>query len=108
LARNFYHSPLNPAAIDDPYDYNRDGLVNGTDQIIARNSQTNPLTMLRLIAAPAAEAGVKEASAEEPDLLDLSTAELNWLYELQQMNHRDAKRTSPAEAVVDELLATYW
>ena len=37
-----------------------------------------------------------------------SPAELNWLYELQQMNHRTAKRTSPAEAAVDELLATYW
>ena len=46
--------PLNPAAIDDPCDYNRDGLVNGTDQIIARNNQTNPLTMLRLITAPTA------------------------------------------------------
>ena len=54
MARNFLHGPLNPAAIDDPCDYNRDGLVNGTDQIIARNNQTNPLTMLRLITAPTA------------------------------------------------------
>ena len=52
MARNFQHGPLNLAAIDDPCDYNRDGLVNGTDQIIARNNQTNPLTMLRLITAP--------------------------------------------------------
>ena len=44
LARNFYHGVLDPAAINDPYDYNRDGLVNATDQIIARNHQTNPLT----------------------------------------------------------------
>jgi hypothetical protein len=42
------------------------------------------------------------------DDLEPSAAELNWLYELQQMNHRTAKRTSPAEAAVDKLLATYW
>ncbi len=52
VARNFRHGALNPATIDDAYDYNRDRLVNGTDQVIARSNQTNPLSMLRLIAAP--------------------------------------------------------
>jgi hypothetical protein len=105
MARNFYHGALDPAAIDDPYDYNRDGLVNGTDQIIARNNQTNPLSMLRLIAAPAVEA---KAAATDSNLLQPSAAELNRLYELQQMNTRSTKRTSPAKAAVDKLLATYW
>ena len=41
-ARNFVHGPLNPALVTDPFDYNRDRLVNGTDQIIARNNQTSP------------------------------------------------------------------
>ena len=31
-------SEASGAAIDDLYDYNRDGLVNGTDQIIARHA----------------------------------------------------------------------
>ena len=53
---------MNRAAVDDLYDYNRDGLVNGTDQIVARSHQTNPLTMLRLITAPAADAVLKQAS----------------------------------------------
>ena len=63
--------------------------------------------MLRLITAPPVEAGVKQASAEDSDLRTVA-AELNWLYELQQMNRRSTKRTSPAEAAVDKLLATYW
>ncbi|KKL14914.1 hypothetical protein LCGC14_2510880, partial [marine sediment metagenome] len=37
--RNFQHSPLNPAAIDDPYDFNRDQLVNGTDRILAQPNE---------------------------------------------------------------------
>ncbi len=49
-ARNFQHGAVDHASIDDPYDYNRDGLVNGTDQMIARENQTNPLTMLKLLA----------------------------------------------------------
>ena len=66
MARNFLHGPLNLAAIDDPYDYNRDGLVNGTDQIIARDHQTNPLSMLRLITAPAVDAVLKGESIRCP------------------------------------------
>ncbi|HYW81365.1 MAG TPA: retropepsin-like aspartic protease, partial [Thermoguttaceae bacterium] len=36
VARNFPHSLLDLAGIEDRYDYNRDRLVNGTDQILAR------------------------------------------------------------------------
>ena len=35
-------------------------------------------------------------------------AELNWLYELQQMNARNSKRGVATAAAVDALLATYW
>jgi hypothetical protein len=41
-----------------------------------------------LIAAPAAGDGMKEAAVEDSDPLEPSAAELNWLYELQQMNTR--------------------
>ena len=54
MARNSLHGPLNLAAVDDPCDFNRDRMVNATDEIIARNNQTNSLTMLRLITAPTA------------------------------------------------------
>ncbi|KKL97119.1 hypothetical protein LCGC14_1837670, partial [marine sediment metagenome] len=64
-ARNFQHSAVDKALVDDRYDYNRDGLVDGTDQIIARNNQTNPLTMLRLITAPVQDAATKQATALE-------------------------------------------
>ena len=43
------HGPLNPAGIDDPYDFNRDRLVNATDLVIARDHNTSPLSALRLI-----------------------------------------------------------
>ena len=46
-------TPFNPAAIDNPYDYNRDRLVNSADQVIPRYNATTPWTMLKLITAPA-------------------------------------------------------
>ena len=52
VALNFPHSVQNPTTNVDPYDYDRDTLVDGVDQLVARNNQTNPLTMLRLIAVP--------------------------------------------------------
>ncbi|HYW79390.1 MAG TPA: hypothetical protein VE890_07410, partial [Thermoguttaceae bacterium] len=104
VARNFQHGPLNPASIDDPYDYNRDGLVNGTDQIIARQNQTNPLTMLRLITAPAVDAAVKQAIQESPNA---PSAALDWQYEYESMQTKGVKRKD-VEATVDLLLATAW
>ncbi|MBW7991460.1 MAG: hypothetical protein FVQ84_15810 [Planctomycetes bacterium] len=41
-----------PTSIDDDYDYNRDSWVDATDQIIARNNQTNYETDLNLITVP--------------------------------------------------------
>lgn len=49
-------NPVGPFPTAPPtnvYDFNRDRLVNATDQIIARTHSTNPLTALRLIAPPA-------------------------------------------------------
>ena len=51
-ARNNPHNFLDPAWIDDWYDYDRDGKVNATDEIIARNNGTNFLTNLKLFTAP--------------------------------------------------------
>ncbi len=52
LPRNNPRSFLDPAAVDFPYDYNRDGRVNATDVLLARNNQTNFLTSLKLITVP--------------------------------------------------------
>ena len=49
------HGPLAPAGIDDRHDFNRDGLVNATDAVLARDHMTSPLGALRLIAPAAAE-----------------------------------------------------
>ena len=49
-ARNDPHSVADPAAIDNPHDYNRDKKVDATDEVISRNHPTNFMTELRLIA----------------------------------------------------------
>ncbi|MEE8451633.1 MAG: Ig-like domain-containing protein, partial [Thermoguttaceae bacterium] len=98
VVRNFQHGPMNPAAIVDRYDYNRDKQVNATDRIIARNNQTNPITMLRLITAPQTSAGK-----------DASTAKVDWQFPLEQTESSDGrtKHRRPAAEAVDRLLATY-
>ena len=47
--RNNPRTLADPAAIDDPFDVNRDRKVDATDQIISRNHPTNFVTELRLI-----------------------------------------------------------
>jgi hypothetical protein len=41
---------VNAAAIDNPFDYDRDQRVNATDQLIARNNRTNFATRLILLS----------------------------------------------------------
>ncbi|MEE8451314.1 MAG: hypothetical protein V3R99_05340, partial [Thermoguttaceae bacterium] len=105
VVRNFRHGPLNPATIDDRYDYNRDGLVDGVDQIIARNNQTNPLTMLRLITAPAV---AEKAFEQVSDELEIAAASLDWLYEFERISgsKRSSGKDTQIEKTVDMLLAT--
>ena len=43
---------VNPASIDDAYDFNRDKKVGPTDQVISRNNGTNSSTALQLITVP--------------------------------------------------------
>ncbi|MEE8452870.1 MAG: hypothetical protein V3R99_13175, partial [Thermoguttaceae bacterium] len=110
VTRNFQHGAVDRALIDDPYDYNRDGLVNGTDQIIARENQTNPLTMLRLITTPAVDAAIKQLAEQEATDPEATSATLDWLAEYEQMNSKkeSARDDKNVEAAVDKLLATGW
>ena len=48
-ARNDPHGVTNPAPITNVHDYNRDGKVDATDQLIAQQNQTSPTTAVRVI-----------------------------------------------------------
>ncbi|KKL81774.1 hypothetical protein LCGC14_1991390, partial [marine sediment metagenome] len=103
----FQHSAVDRALIDDPYDYNRDGLVDATDQIIARNNQTNPLTMLRLITASAQDVATKQTTELEPLSPKILAADLDWLYEFERMSTKNNRpKRSSVEEAVDLLIAT--
>ncbi|HYW78092.1 MAG TPA: hypothetical protein VE890_00890, partial [Thermoguttaceae bacterium] len=89
-------------------DYNRDGLVNGTDQIIARENQANPLTMLRLITAPAVDLAMKQAALEDSTTSNDAPEAVGWQFEFEAMQSKSStsKQRSNVEATVDWLLAT--
>ena len=59
LARNFPHGVLNRAAVDDLYDYNRDGLVNGTDQIARPQPPDQPAVDAAVDYGPGGRRGVE-------------------------------------------------
>lgn len=63
-ARNDPHSFLNPASITNPHDYNRDGKVDVTDQLIARNNGTQAGAAVQLISVPST--GSSSAAALMP------------------------------------------
>jgi len=77
LARNNSRSVLNPAGIDDPYDFNHDRRVNATDVLLARNNQSHFASALKLIDLSAAQ-------APQPAL----SPELAWLAEYGQARKR--------------------
>jgi hypothetical protein len=51
-ARGDPHNFRKPAEVTNAHDYNRDGRVDATDQLLARHNATNATTALRLIAPP--------------------------------------------------------
>ncbi len=80
-ARNNTRTFVDPAPVDDPFDYNRDERVNATDEIIARNNATTFVDELRLITAPAVATPVRgdfngdgELNLADIDMLTMATA----------------------------------
>ena len=73
LARENQHTPSNRAAIGDVYDYNRDSLVNSTDQVLPRTHVTTPSTALKLITAPSVVTMVND-NLSSPAVLPASLA----------------------------------
>ena len=64
-ARQNPHTPVNRATVTDVYDYNRDSLVNSTDQVVPRTYATTPVTALKLITVPAVIATDDVAATDE-------------------------------------------
>ena len=58
FARDDPHNFLNPAALTDKADFNRDSFVDGSDLAIARDGATNFLSALKLITTPSQATGV--------------------------------------------------
>jgi hypothetical protein len=66
-ARNHPHTDLDPAALDDPFDFNRDRRVDAADETIARTKGTYFQTALRRIAPSAASPTAALAGDEGTD-----------------------------------------
>jgi hypothetical protein len=64
-ARAHPRNALDPAPIDDPYDYNRDKRVDPGDELIARANQTSALNALKLIDLSALGGASFDASGAE-------------------------------------------
>jgi len=103
LTRNKPQGILDPAGVDCPYDFNRDGRVNATDVLLARNNQTNFLGGLKLLdlSSPQQSALAMEMDMEAP------LSEMVW-YAQDRSSSRPARSRNAAAETVDKLLATYW
>jgi hypothetical protein len=108
-------SPLNPAAIDNVFDFNRDKKVDASDQIISRSNRTSVLTALKLIsisdsgfnsfAAKVFSAGIELQIAREPDgdvLLTFSGQE-DATYEVQSSAALNSMEWSDEKGELDSI-----
>ncbi len=99
---------LDPAPLDDRYDFNRDGMVTATDQIIARNN-VQVFDALRLITAPANDAVFEEPFEGQSGSPVAPAGTLAWLGGLGQTSDRSgaSKKAGVTDAALDTLMATY-
>ncbi|MBN2473694.1 MAG: hypothetical protein JXB62_03725, partial [Pirellulales bacterium] len=134
LARNNPRTFLNPAAIDFPFDYNRDARVNATDMLLARNNQTHFLNALRLITVPATvdptvdkalvlppaegsaarweegeataayQAVWEQAAADDSATAPAVSVKMDWLYEFERGTAQPQRKDKSPDQAVDELL----
>jgi RHS repeat-associated protein len=73
LTRFNPHTLLNPASITDPYDFNRDKKVDASDQLVARNNQTNLKTDLMRLNPTVSPPGLPRVQ-----MLSSTVARINW------------------------------
>jgi hypothetical protein len=67
---------LTPAAVDNPYDFNRDGSVSTADQLIVRRNPTSFASALRLITAPSSATAAALGSSQTEITLPIVTSPL--------------------------------
>ena len=93
------------AAIDNPYDYNRDGKVNATDDLIARN---NASAELQLISAPVGGALVTGSALQPAEYLMTSQPVMTTIENTstqQSSTASDVVTSQPASAAaIDTIL----
>jgi len=84
---------FDPAAIDFAYDYNRDGRVNATDVLLAREHQTAFVNVLRLIEPAGLGVPLAAASPAEGDDLDTSVppVDMPWLAKYDPSKQRTTR-----------------
>ena len=79
LARNNPRGSVEPAGVDFPYDFNRDGYVDAIDVLLARNNQTSFFDRLELI-----DLAVTGATPAELPGREIAVDRLVWLCDWQQ------------------------
>ncbi|MEX0936422.1 MAG: VCBS repeat-containing protein [Pirellulales bacterium] len=67
---------LDPAAVDNPYDVNRDGHVSPADQLIVRRNATSFVSALRLITAPSSATAAALGPSRTETTLPIDTSPL--------------------------------
>jgi len=96
----------NPAGIDDPCDYNRDGKVNTADEIIAPSNVTTVLTELRLISVPTMGASDDVLNANRT-MIDSDGDGDGYGYGVNSPLGPDADDNDPTVNTYDSMIAKY-
>jgi len=95
------------AAVDFPYDFDRDGRVNATDVLLARNNQTSFFNALKLIDLSGEGEMAGEGLGASGEGEEASAQALAWLAEQGLDRPGAGDRTTAAQDAVDVLLATF-
>lgn len=102
-ARNNPKTFVNPALITDAYDFNRDGYVNATDQILARSNSTTVNTDLNVITVPAA---IGEQSIPAAALAaSASPVQATAVASTQPATQASSSTSAPIKDAVDQICA---
>lgn len=105
-ARNYPHSFLNLAHLDDPYDYDRNRRVDLADEMIARNNPSSFLSELKLIDLRGRDAVLHTPTAAEdhrPSVINIHRAEGGFSVAVAR---RGAK--TPRLETTDNLASALW
>ena len=94
-----------PAPIDFDYDYNRDGKVNATDMLLARNNPTSFIDALKLITVPDGEGLIPP-----PNEVRAPAASMDWLNQYEHGDQGGDSTTGSKRGAtpIGKLLANGW